>query len=50
VAPGYGLIPDDTGEFLDGPFVVAGVKVDDPKACPFGEIVVTVTDLGGVAA
>lgn len=50
VAVGYGLIPDDTAEFLDGPFVVTGPKCADPKRTPFGEVVVTVTDLTGVAA
>ncbi len=47
VAPGLGVIPDDTAEFLDGPFLTLGPKVDDPKRCPFGQVIVTVTDLGG---
>ncbi len=50
VAPGLGVIPDDTAEFLDGPFLVAGPKVDDPRRCPFGQVVVTITDLSEVAA
>lgn len=49
VAPGYGLIADDTAEFLDGPFVRLGPKVADPKACPFGEVLVTITDLSEVS-
>jgi hypothetical protein len=47
IAVGYGLIPDDTAEFLDGPFVTLGPKVDDPKQCPYGQVVVTITDLSG---
>lgn len=50
VAPGLGVIPDDTAEFLDGPFLRSGPKVDDPKRCPFGQVVVTITDLSEVAA
>lgn len=50
VAVGYGLIPDDTSEFLEGPFVVAGPKCADPKRTPFGEVVVVITNLGGAAA
>ncbi|GGM53774.1 hypothetical protein ACFFX1_54685 [Dactylosporangium sucinum] len=49
-APGYGLIADDTPEFLDGPHVTLGPKVEDPKRCPFGEVVVTITDLSEVPA
>jgi hypothetical protein len=45
-APGYLLIVDDTPEFLDGPFVTVGVKVDK-KTYPLGLAVVTITDLGG---
>ncbi len=47
VAPGLGVIADDTAEFLDGPFLTLGPKVDDPKRCPFGQVVVTISDLGG---
>jgi hypothetical protein len=43
-AVGYGLIPDDTAEYLDGPHVVLGVPVRD-KAMPFGQVVVIITDL-----
>lgn len=50
VAVGLGVIADDTAEFLDGPFLRLGPKVDDPKACPYGQVVMTVTDLPGVAA
>jgi hypothetical protein len=50
VAPGLGVIADDTAEFLDGPFLRLGPKVDDPKRCPFGQVVVTITDLTEVAA
>lgn len=49
-APGYGLIADDTAEYLDGPFVRLGPKVGDPKTCPFGEVVVKITDLSEVQA
>jgi len=48
-APGYGLIPDDTPEFLDGPFVTVGAKVDK-KLYPLGLAVVTITDLGAVSS
>ncbi len=47
---GYGLIQDDTQEFLVGPFVRIGPKVADSKRSPFGEVVVTITDLSEVAA
>lgn len=46
---GYGLIPDDTAEYLDGPYLLLGEPVRD-RAMPFGQVVVTVTDLSGVAA
>lgn len=49
-APGYGLIERDTPEFLEGPYIRFGPKVANPKACPFGEVVITVTDLSEVAA
>ncbi len=49
IAVGHGLIVDDTAEFLEGPFVTLGPKAADPKRCPFGEIVVTITDLSAVA-
>lgn len=45
IAVGHGLIADDTAEFLDGPFVTLGAKVDDPKLCPYGQVVLTITDL-----
>lgn len=48
--PGHGLIANDTPEFLDGPYITLGPKVEDPKRCPFGEIVLVVTDLSEVAA
>lgn len=50
VAVGYGLIADDTAEYLEGPFVTLGPKVADPKRCPFGQVTVTITDLSGGAA
>jgi hypothetical protein len=43
-AVGYGLIVDDTAEYLDGPHVLLGAPVRD-KAMPFGQVVVTITDL-----
>jgi hypothetical protein len=43
-APGYLLIADDTPEFLDGPFVTVGPKVDK-KAYPLGLAVVTITEV-----
>lgn len=46
-AVGYGLIPDDTAQYLDGPYPHEGPKVGDPKRCPFGEVTVTITDLSG---
>lgn len=45
-APGYGLIVDDTPEFLDGPFITIGAKVDK-KTYPLGLAVVTITEIGG---
>lgn len=48
-APGYGLIERDTPEFLEGPYIRFGPKCADPKRTPFGEVVVTITDLSGVA-
>ncbi|MER7278356.1 hypothetical protein ABT369_28345 [Dactylosporangium sp. NPDC000244] len=49
-APGYGLIERDTPEFLEGPYIRFGEKVANPKLCPFGEVVLTITELGEVAA
>ncbi len=43
--PGHGLIPDDTPKHLDGPHITVGPKVDVPKSCPFGQVVLTVTEL-----
>jgi hypothetical protein len=48
-APGYGLIERDTPEFLEGPYIRFGEKVPNPKLCPFGEVVVVITDLSEVA-
>jgi hypothetical protein len=48
-AVGYGLIPDDTAEFLDGPHVVLGEPVRD-RSMPFGQVSVTVTDLSAEVA
>lgn len=47
IAVGYGLIPDDTAEFLDGPHLMLGPKVEDPTRCPFGEVLAVITDLSG---
>jgi hypothetical protein len=46
VEPGYELIADDTPQFLDGPFITIGAKVDK-KAYPLGLAVITITELGG---
>lgn len=46
VAVGYGLIPDDTAEYLDGPYLRLGKPVRD-KTAPLGEVVITITDLTG---
>jgi hypothetical protein len=43
-APGYLLVVDDTPEFLDGPFVTVGEKVDR-KTYPLGLAVVTITEV-----
>jgi hypothetical protein len=45
-AVGYGLIADDTAQYLDGPYVGLGEPVRD-RAMPFGQVVVTITDLSG---
>jgi hypothetical protein len=50
VEVGHGLIRDDTPEFLEGPFATVGPKVDDRKVFPFGQVVVTITDLSGEVA
>jgi len=44
VEPGYGLVPDDTPQFLDGPLIEIGPKVDR-KTYPLGLAVVTITEL-----
>jgi hypothetical protein len=44
-AVGYGLIPDDTAEYLDGPYPILGPKSDDTKRCPFGAVEIVITDL-----
>ncbi len=44
VACGYGLIVDDTPEFLDGPFIRLGASGKRVGA-PFGEVVVVITEL-----
>jgi hypothetical protein len=44
VEPGYGLVADDSPEFLDGPFVTVGAKVDK-KVHPLGLAVVTITEV-----
>jgi hypothetical protein len=49
VAVGYGLIADDTAEFLDGPHVLLGEPVRD-RSMPFGQVVVTVNDLSAEVA
>jgi hypothetical protein len=46
VEPGYELIPDDSPEFLDGPFITIGAKVDK-RQHPLGLALITITDLGG---
>jgi hypothetical protein len=46
VEPGYELIPDDSPEFLDGPFITIGAKVDK-RQHPLGLVVIAITDLGG---
>lgn len=50
VEVGHGLIPDDTAEYLDGPYVRLGPVAADKRRCPFGEVVVTITDLTGEVA
>ncbi len=42
-APGYLLVSDDTSEFVDGPFVTVGEKVDKSRY-PLGLAVVTITE------
>jgi hypothetical protein len=44
IAVGYGLIADDTAEFLDGPHVLLGEPVRD-KTMPYGQVTVTIADL-----
>lgn len=45
-SPGYLMVPDDTPEFVEGPHVTVGAKVDK-KVYPLGLAVVTITDLSG---
>ncbi len=47
VEPGYGLVPDDTPRYVDGPFPTIGAKIDK-KVHPLGLAIVTVTDLSKV--
>jgi hypothetical protein len=42
--PGYGVIPDDTERYIDGPHPSIGQPARD-RAMPFGQVVVTITDL-----
>jgi hypothetical protein len=49
VAVGYGLIADDTAQYLDGPHVLLGEPVRD-RSMPFGQVVVTITDLSAEVA
>ncbi|WP_250029713.1 hypothetical protein [Paractinoplanes maris] len=60
-APGWGLIPDDTPQFLEstslaiGPLwreVLAGLpeREQRPLASPYGGLTVVITDLSGVSA
>ncbi len=44
VEVGYGLIVDDTPEFLDGPFIRLGAS-GKRSGAPFGEVVVVITEL-----
>lgn len=46
-APGYGLIPDDRERHLDGPHITIGVP---GRVRPWGELVLHITDLTGLAA
>ena len=48
--PGLAVIADDDPGHLDGPHITQGPKVADPKRCPYGEVVITITDLSEVAA
>ena len=42
---GYGLIPDDTAQHLDGPHLTIGAPVG--RKAGYGAVVVTITDLSG---
>lgn len=44
VEPGYGLVADDSPEFVEGPFPTIGPKVDR-KVHPLGLAVITIADL-----
>lgn len=39
---GYGLIADDTVQYLDGPYPLLGEPIRD-KAAPYGQVTVTIT-------
>lgn len=50
-SPGYGLIPDDTEQYLVGPFPTIGERI--PRKTPFapaGLLTLTITDLSGEAS
>ncbi len=48
--PGLSVVDNDDQGHVDGPHIMQGPKVADPKRSPFGEVVVTITDLSEVAA
>ncbi len=50
VSIGYGLIPGDTDRWVEGPFLHKGETLPKRPGGPPGEVVVTVTELGKVAA
>lgn len=50
MAPGLGVIADDTPAYLDGPHLEFGPPLPTGRSGPLGLVVLTITDLGGERA
>lgn len=47
---GYGLIADDTQQYVDGPHPLIGEPARDRVRLPYGQVVLTITDLSAEVA
>ena len=45
--PGYGMVCDDTAEYVDFPTPTIGPVAGRKPTAPYGEVTVTITDLSG---